>query len=115
MIELALVGIGTGNPEHLTLQAMRTLSAADLVMIPRKGPDKSDLAELRRTICAEVLRDSTAQVAEFDLPVRDPTTPDYWRRVADWHDEIAGVWARTMAEHPRARRVALLVWGDPSL
>ncbi|EGJ11007.1 MULTISPECIES: precorrin-6A synthase (deacetylating) [Rubrivivax] len=115
MIELALVGIGTGNPEHLTLQAMRTLAAADLVLIPRKGEDKADLAELRRTICAEVLRDAKTVVAEFDLPVRDAATADYRRRVDDWHDAIAEVWMQTIAAHPGARRVALLVWGDPSL
>ncbi|MBK1713280.1 precorrin-6A synthase (deacetylating) [Rubrivivax gelatinosus] len=115
MIELALVGIGTGNPDHLTRQAMRTLAAADLVMIPRKGDDKADLAELRRTICAELLDDTKTQLAEFDLPVRDAATPDYRRRVDDWHDAIAAVWARTIAAHPGARRVALLVWGDPAL
>jgi precorrin-6A synthase (deacetylating) len=32
-----------------------------------------------------------------------------------WHDEIARIWARTIAAHPDARTVALLVWGDPSL
>ncbi len=31
-MELSLVGIGTGNPEHLTLQAIRALKAADLII-----------------------------------------------------------------------------------
>jgi len=32
MIELLLVGIGTGNPDHLTLQAVKALNSADLIL-----------------------------------------------------------------------------------
>lgn len=113
-MELLLVGIGTGNPEHLTLQAIRALNRADLVLIPRKGAGKEDLAELRRAICAEVL-EHPARLVEFDMPVRDPANPSYLSRVGDWHDEIARRWQVAINAHPRARSVALLVWGDPSL
>lgn len=115
MIELCLVGIGTGNPDHLTLQAVKALNAADLILIPRKGADKADLAELRHQICAEVITNPATVFAEFDVPTRDEATADYRQRVEDWHDAIAAVWAQTIAAHPVARRVALLVWGDPSL
>jgi precorrin-6A synthase len=115
MISLFLVGIGTGNPDHLTLQAVKTLNQADLVLIPRKGPDKADLAELRHRICADVLTNPDTAFAEFDIPARDEATPDYRQRVDDWHDAIAARWAESIAAHPRARKVALLVWGDPSL
>ncbi len=74
MIELLLIGIGTGNPEHLTLQAVKALKSADLVLLPRKGEEKADLADLRRTICTEVLG-SQDSVVEFDLPKRDAFTP----------------------------------------
>lgn len=113
-MRILLVGIGTGNPEHLTLQAIRALNRADLVLIPRKGPDKADLADLRRAICAEVL-DDPARIAEFDMPVRNPANPSYLARVNDWHDEIAARWQAAIAAHPGAQTVALLVWGDPSL
>ena len=66
MIELILVGIGTGNPDHLTLQAIKALNSADLVMIPRKGESKADLAELRRSICADVLTNPATRLVEFD-------------------------------------------------
>lgn len=116
MIELLLIGIGTGNPDHLTLQAIKALNSADLVLIPRKGDSKADLAELRRAICAEVLTNPATQMAEFDLPVRDAQNPDYRAGVDDWHDAIARVWKDTiLAEIGPAGRVALLVWGDPSL
>ena len=44
MTELWLVGIGTGNPDHLTLQGQRALREAATVLIPRKGAAKEDLA-----------------------------------------------------------------------
>lgn len=116
MIELLLVGIGSGNPDHLTLQAIKALNAADLVMIPRKGENKADLAELRRSICADVITNPATRIVEFELPVRDAATPDYRTRVDDWHDAIAGVWKDTvLAELGSEGSVALLVWGDPSL
>lgn len=115
MIDLVLIGIGTGGMDQLTLAAVRAINGADLILIPHKGADKADLADLRRAICEEVLTNPATRIAGFDLPVRDPATPDYLRRVDDWHDAIAAVWARTIADHPGARRVALLVWGDPAL
>lgn len=114
MMQLTLIGIGTGNPEHLTLQAVRAINAQDMILIPRKGEGKADLAELRRAICDEVLTNTSTRIVEFDLPVRDEATPDYRQRVDDWHDAIALAWVEAMGGTP-VGKVALLVWGDPSL
>ena len=116
MNELLLVGIGTGNPEHLTLQAVRALNSADLILIPRKGPDKADLAELRRAICADVVTNPATRVVEFDLPVRDHAGPEYRDNVDAWHAAIATVWSDTISAYLAGDgTVALLVWGDPAL
>ncbi|WP_299153335.1 precorrin-6A synthase (deacetylating) [uncultured Tateyamaria sp.] len=112
MIELFLIGIGTGNPDHLTGEARHAIAQADLFLVPNKGAGKSDLADLRTQIIDTVRGDAT--VAMFDMPVRDESKP-YLARVDAWHDEIAVIWADTIAQHPNARRIALLVWGDPSL
>ncbi|MEL6564981.1 MAG: precorrin-6A synthase (deacetylating) [Pseudomonadota bacterium] len=111
MSHLFLIGIGTGNPDHLTGEARRAIADADLFLIPRKA-DKSDLADLRTQIIADVRDD--ARIAYFDMPVRDDALP-YLDRVEAWHDAIAHLWTSAMAAHPDATRVALLVWGDPSL
>ena len=112
MFDLTLIGIGTGNPDHLTLQAIKAINAADLILIPRKGAGKADLAELRLAICRDVLTNPSTRIVEFDLPVRDETFADYKARVEDWHDRIAGVWKAAIGG---AAKVALLVWGDPAL
>lgn len=116
MIALSLVGIGTGNPRHLTLQAIEALNTADLILIPTKGAAKDDLAGLRRRICADMVTAPAVRIAEFALPERDPAIPDYAARVAAWHDDIAAIWADQIRTHIGATgRVAFLVWGDPSL
>ncbi|MGY6708475.1 MAG: precorrin-6A synthase (deacetylating) [Rhizobiaceae bacterium] len=113
-MELKLIGIGTGNPDHLTLQAIREMRACDLILLPRKGADKADLADLRRSICEEHLGSGT-RIVEFDMPVRDETITSYRQRVDAWHDEIAERWMEAISAHGPARAVGLLVWGDPSL
>lgn len=112
-MELLLIGIGTGNPEHLTLQAIRALNSADLVLVPRKGAEKADLADLRLQICAEVLDNPATRIVEFDLPVRDAANPSYLAGVNEWHDAIARAWS--VALPVDTKRAALLIWGDPAL
>ncbi|WP_298855078.1 precorrin-6A synthase (deacetylating) [uncultured Paracoccus sp.] len=112
MTELWLIGIGTGNPAHVTLAAQAALRQAALIMVPRKGPDKADLAHLRHQIIKG--SGSTARIAEFDMPVRDDRLP-YAQRVARWHDQIARIWTDTIAAAQPDGPVALLVWGDPGL
>lgn len=115
MIALSLVGIGSGNPEHLTLEAIRVLEEADLILLPRKGDDKTELADLRRDIAAEALK-TTPKIVEFDYPVRDAKTPKYLDGVNTWHDALADIWTSLIREHGDANaKVALMVWGDPSL
>jgi precorrin-6A synthase len=113
MTTLHLIGIGTGNPDHVTGQAIRALNGADLILIPRKGSAKSDLAEVRETILSRVLT-APVPIAAYDVPQR-ADQDDYLGAVNDWHDAIARVWADTIAANPEARDVALMVWGDPSL
>ncbi|MEM9552579.1 MAG: precorrin-6A synthase (deacetylating) [Pseudomonadota bacterium] len=113
MTQLLLIGIGTGNPDHVTGEARNAMREAALILVPRKGADRSDLADLRHQILetAEV----TAPVVEFDLPKRDPALP-YLDRVIQWHDRIAEIWQSAIdgAGAPEGP-IALLVWGDPGL
>jgi precorrin-6A synthase len=114
MITLSIIGIGSGNPDHLTAEAVRALNAADLILLPRKGDAKSDLADLRREILAQVLT-VPVPVAEYDVPLR-ADHEDYLGAVNDWHDAIAKIWVETIGLHlPSGGTVALMVWGDPSL
>lgn len=113
MTELSLIGIGAGNPDHLTFQAARALSRADLILIPLKGEEKADLAGLRAQIVAT--HAPQGRVVRFDLPQR-ASGGDYLSHVNDWHDAIADAWRAQIDAHlPGGGTVAVLVWGDPSL
>jgi precorrin-6A synthase len=85
--------------------------------VPVKGDAKADLLDVRREILARHV--SSPRIAEFAMPVRDASNPDYHDRVERWHDAIATAWKREIEAHlesaDKAGCVALLVWGDPSL
>ncbi len=116
MIELCLIGMGMGNPEHITRQGVAALNAADLILVPRKGADKAELADVRSQLCKELLTNPATRVVTFDMPVRDSADPDYQGGVNRWHDAIALIWLAAIKTHlPDGGRLALLVWGDPSL
>lgn len=112
-LTLSLIGIGCGNPDHLTLQAITEINRADLILIPDKGEGKGELAQLRDAILARHLRADTP-IRRFAMPQRRGNG-DYLAAVGDWHDAIAQAWTQAIALEPGASRVALLVWGDPSL
>ncbi len=115
MIDLWLIGIGTGNPDHITYEAAQAIRDADHILIPRKGPNKSDLADIRHQIVDKFVEGDTPKITEFELPIRD-ASGFYLEGVKDWHDAIAQVWTETIrAERAEGQKVALLVWGDPSL
>jgi len=116
VLTVSLIGTGCGDPAQLTLAAVAAINSADVILIPRKGEEKSDLAELRREICARVLTSSKTRLVEFDLPAREADREDYHGGVDDWHDAVAAVWSREIREHlGDSGRVAFLIWGDPSL
>ena len=115
MIALHFIGIGMGNPDHLTAQAIRELNQADVIIVPRKGAGKADLADLRRQICDRVLQ-HPVPIVEFDLPVRNSTIGTYLDGVNDWHAAIATTWQRVIRQSlPNGGTAALMIWGDPAL
>ena len=116
MIALSLVGIGTGNPDHLTRQGVAALNAADVILIPRKGEGKADLAELREALCAAVITNPATRIVHFNMPLRDSADADYAGAVNRWHDATADIWYEKINTYlPHGGELALLVWGDPSL
>ncbi len=114
MDELVLIGIGTGSPGHLTREGEAEFRRADCILVPRKGPGKAELAELKRHVCLSVLGgEAESRIVEFDMPAREAGA-DYLESVGTWHGEVRKAWDAALAARD-APRVALPVWGDPSL
>jgi precorrin-6A synthase len=112
-----VIGIGAGNPEYVTIQAVNALNAADVFFFVDKGADKSDLVALRQEICERFITDQSAyRVVEIADPPRDRGADAYEGAVADWHERRALLFEQAIAEHlPDGGCGAFLVWGDPAL
>jgi precorrin-6A synthase len=115
--KVLIVGIGAGNPEHVTTQAIAALNRGGVLFIPNKGDEKAELAQLRRDICARfIAADSRHRLVDFDVPERDRSHPDYEQGVANWHDTIQHVYERLLAEELSEGETGIfLAWGEPGL
>ena len=116
MRKLLVIGIGAGNPDHMTVQAIEGLNRADVLFIPDKGAKKNDLAELRRQICDRFVTNPASRRVEFDVPVRAEPSPSYRATVDDWHEAIAEIYEGLIRDQLAEDGCgAFLIWGDPSL
>ncbi|WP_214405047.1 precorrin-6A synthase (deacetylating) [Pseudonocardia lacus] len=108
-----VIGIGAGDPEHLTLQAAAAIGRAEVFFEIDKGI--ADLAGLRATLLARHARPDHRVVTAPEIPrERDPA--DYRAEVADWQAARAGAYAAMItAALPPGAVGAFLVWGDPAL
>lgn len=112
---IRVIGIGAGNPEHLTIEAVNALNTCDVFFIPVKGEEKSFLAGLREEICARFIKAKQPRLIHFDIPARRQDGA-YAGAVKDWHEAIAGIYERLLSEETGEDETAgLLVWGDPML
>jgi precorrin-6A synthase len=113
-MEILVIGIGAGDPDHLTLQAAKAIGRADVFFVLDKGEVKQELVDLRE----EILRRHATEyrVVVGRDPERDRTSEAYVESVDDWRRRRADVCAGLIASELQADQVgAFLVWGDPSL
>jgi precorrin-6A synthase len=116
MRNILIIGIGAGNPDHMTIEAIEALNRADILFIPDKGEEKAALRALREAICARFIRRPDYRTVPVAIPRRAEAGSDYRVVVDDWHERIA-VRYRSLFETELAEGEtgALLVWGDPAL
>ncbi len=116
MRKLYAIGIGAGDPEHLTVQAIDRLNRVDVFFVLDKGAEKAGLVRLRQEILDRFVTRPGYRVVLAEDPPRDRTPDDYRAAVADWHAARAAVYERLLlSELPDGSTGAFLVWGDPSL
>jgi len=113
--QIRVIGIGTGDPEHLTLQAVRALSDVDAVFVLDKRAETADLVEIRKRICAAHIR-NPHRVVTVEDPPRERRPADYGATVEAWHAARAERLEAAFAAALESGQVgAILVWGDPAL
>jgi precorrin-6A synthase len=116
MRKILIIGIGAGNPEYVTIQAINALNRVDVFFIPDKGTEKEALARLRLDICERYIKDRNYRLAGFNIPERSKDPSDYRRNVQDWHSRIEQSYEKLLMEELGEEECgAFLVWGDPTL
>jgi len=115
MRTILVIGIGTGDPEHVTVAAINAMNRADVFFVVDKGPAAAELNRIRGEILARYVT-RPHRVVAIDDPPRDRAAADYDGAVADWHRARAAVYGEAIATAlDEAGCGAFLVWGDPAL
>jgi precorrin-6A synthase len=137
MRKITVIGIGAGDPRHVTMEAVDALNQADVFFILDKGPDKQQLADVRQEILGRYVRDHAYRLVHAPDPERDRTAGGDAEaaggdaEAAGGYAEAAGGYAEAVADWRRRRAAtyedlitselgdgetgAFLVWGDPAL
>lgn len=120
MRQLYIIGIGAGNPEQVTVQAIAALNDVDVFFVADKGPAKDDLLALRTEICRRYITEKPYRIVEIEDPDRDRSRfsapQEYNDAVQDWHERRTARYEQVMlAELAEAENPGFLVWGDPAL
>jgi precorrin-6A synthase len=136
--KIYVIGIGAGDPDQLTLQAVAALHRVEVFFLLDKGGEKADLLGLRYEILRRHLVGHSYRVVEIPDPERAPADagPGYRGSVDDWRSRRAALCERAIIDElPETSRAssregsrggpdaggdgvrtgAFLVWGDPSL
>jgi precorrin-6A synthase len=116
MRKLFVIGIGAGNPDYITVQAINALNEVDVFFVMDKGQEKEDLVRLRKEICERHIKDKSYRMVETADPPRDRTSSSYEPAVRAWHQQRASIYERLIGKELGEDECgAFLVWGDPSL
>jgi precorrin-6A synthase len=118
-IQVLVIGIGSGNPDHLTREAIAALNGVDVFLVADKGAAKHDLVRLREDLCRDLITHDHYRFVEVPDPQRGPgrkrDAAEYRTGVAAWHDARAQRYAEIItAEVGNKGTIGFLVWGDPA-
>ena len=115
MRKIFVIGIGVGDPDHMTIQAIKALNQVDVFFIPDKGVEKAALRNLRTTICERFIEHADYRTIDIDIPQR-AGAGDYLAGVEEWHGRLADIYGRRFEHELEEDEVgAVLVWGDPAI
>lgn len=114
--ELVLIGIGAGDPDWITLEAVAAIQQIDVCFVVLKQGELDELVDARRTVIERHREVPLRTVELIDPPRPWQTTPDYPAAVRIWRQQRREQWAAAIeAELAAGQRGGFLVWGDPSL
>ncbi|OLF54405.1 precorrin-6A synthase (deacetylating) [Pseudomonas chlororaphis] len=117
MKTLLIIGIGAGNPDYITMQAVKALNRSDVFFLMDKGQSKDALIDLRREICERYIERPGYRFVEAQSPERRRGAEvDYRASVAELNRDKQRTFERLIDEElAEGETGAFLAWGDPAL
>nr|WP_300141102.1 precorrin-6A synthase (deacetylating) [Propionicimonas sp.] len=114
--ELVLIGIGAGDPDWVTMEAVHAIERLDVLLVVLKEDELDQLVDARRTLVARYRKMPLRTVELRDPPRPWRSAPDYTAAVALWRAQRLQQWSAAVAAELADGEVGgFLVWGDPSL
>lgn len=98
------VGVGPGDPELMTLKAVRVMESCDIIAIPGENPDKSIAYRIAKEACPSIIE-------KEHLQITTPMTKN--KSILDKGYELAA--EKIESELKNGKKVALLTLGDPTI
>ena len=117
MKTILIIGIGAGDPDYITVQAVKALNRVDVFFLLDKGRTKGKLRDVREEICRRHIAPGRVhRFVEAPSPPRDTRPADYRACVDELNTAKQAVFERMIADEMKEGETAgLLVWGDPML
>lgn len=117
MKTILVIGIGAGDPDYVTVQAVKALNRVDVFFLMDKGPAKSKLRGLRDEICRRHLAPGRSpRFVEAPSPPRDTKPADYLSCVDELNAAKQALFEHMITGDMKDGETAgILVWGDPML
>jgi precorrin-6A synthase len=115
MRRFLLIGIGSGGPDQLTVEAVQALNEVDVFVVADKQRGVDDLVAIREEICRRHITGEYRVIAVPD-PTRDRSPSSYGAEVDSWHEARAVAFEQVIREEIGSDETGgFLVWGDPAL
>ena len=116
MKRILIIGIGAGDPDYLTLQAVKALNQADVFFVMDKGAAKEKLIALRHDIIEQHVQRRDYRIVEATSPERQREGVAYLNAVETLNQDKQAVFEHLIADELSDGQCgAFLVWGDPAL
>jgi precorrin-6A synthase len=116
MRKVLIIGVGAGDPEHVTVQAINAMNAVDVFFVLDKGEAAAELTEARKALVERYVTRPGARTVVIADPPRDRAAADYTGAVEDWRDERARRLGAAIGHELGPDGVGgILAWGDPAL
>jgi precorrin-6A synthase len=113
---ILIIGIGAGDPEYMTIQAVNALNRVDVFFMLDKGASKQKLISLRHEICRLYIKGRDYRFVDAASPEWERATQDYRATIDGLNQDKQALFERLIADGMADGECgAFLVWGDPAL